>query len=111
MTSSTKPTPTAEAVGLLERVLRQHGLRVSDDGSIEQRCTGCGEWLPATAEFFHLKASSPRGIVTRCRPCRNEDAQRRHRRRTSNGTAAAWGGATEDAQSAGGKSRGARVLG
>jgi len=37
-------------------------------------CSGCGEMLPATSEFFHKNSASPDGRVSRCKLC----AKKRH---------------------------------
>jgi len=42
-----------------------------------KRCTGCGETLPATVEFFHRHKPSPDGLKPRCKSCQcSSQAQR-----------------------------------
>lgn len=40
--------------------------------SESKHCRGCGNTLPATAEFFPRRAKSKDGLGSRCKPCVSE---------------------------------------
>lgn len=41
----------------------------------EKRCTKCGEYFPATAEYFYRNGARRDGLDTWCRACRRENAR------------------------------------
>jgi len=55
------------AVATWPRTLRQDA-----DGEVERRCPRCGEWWPATTEFFRYRARSGVPLVSYCRACEVE---------------------------------------
>lgn len=40
----------------------------------QKRCTKCGEYFPATAEYFYKRSDSTGGLRSKCRVCYNEQA-------------------------------------
>ena len=41
-----------------------------------KRCTKCGEWKPATAEFFNRDKTKKGGLRTQCRECQRKYRQK-----------------------------------
>ena len=40
-------------------------------GYLEKRCGRCGEWKPATAEYFIRNKNTASGLASRCKACNN----------------------------------------
>ena len=54
---------------------------IPQDNTPRKQCTGpCGQFLPATTEFFCRKASAKDGLYTRCKECKSKtDSEYRNR--------------------------------
>lgn len=65
---TTKPLTPIDPARMLELAdfARAPTYRRGVNGEPEHRCTGCRQWLPATAQHFHAGVGS---LQARCRPC------------------------------------------
>lgn len=45
--------------------------RYDDDGDLERRCSKCGEWWPASREFFY--SCGRKGLHSWCKACVQEN--------------------------------------
>ena len=54
--------------------------RLDEDGSVEKFCRRCGDWWPATTEFFYHNAGKEPPLMSWCKSC-IVDWQREHGRR------------------------------
>ena len=64
-------------------------LRIAWDIGLEQQCSSCGDWWPADAEFFYVRADRRRQLASVCRACTVHYQRHYNRRRRQERTNAA----------------------
>ena len=55
-------------------------LSFDEDGEVQRRCPRCGEYWPATTEFFGHRRGSGLPLTSYCRPCVTEFRRELRRR-------------------------------
>jgi hypothetical protein len=48
-------------------------VRKNEDGQPVKSCTRCGGFYPIDTKHFHANRTSPDGLSSQCKPCRNSD--------------------------------------
>ena len=54
------------------KIYKERNNPINTDASIKQSCTGCGEELPATLEYFNRSKSGKFGVKSICKECLKE---------------------------------------